>query len=29
MSMSWMERNMGRMFEDYQALAEAKVPAKA
>ena len=29
MAKGWMERNMHRMFEDFKALAEAKVPAKA
>ena len=29
MSMGWMERNMARVFEDFKALAEANVPAKA
>ena len=29
MSKGWMERNMHRMFEDFKALAEANVPAKA
>ena len=29
MSKGWMERNMGRMFEDFKALAEAKVPTPA
>ena len=28
MSKGWMERNNRRMFEDFKALAEAKVPAK-
>ncbi len=29
MAKGWMEGNMRRMFEDFKALAEAKVPAKA
>ena len=29
MSKGWMERNMGRMFEDFKALAEANVPTQA
>ena len=29
MSKGWMERNMRRLFEDFKALAEANVPAKA
>ena len=29
MSKGWMERNMARVFEDFKALAEADVPAKA
>ncbi len=29
MAKGWMERNMARMFEDFKALAEANVPAKA
>ena len=29
MAKGWMERNMHRMFEDFKALAEAKVPTPA